>query len=86
MDLHLEGNVIVLDEGHNVEDTARDSASLAVNLIQLEEVVDEMDKMCMYMCVYYNVCMYMCLCCTYMLYVCCMNVCLYAEMIINFQK
>ena len=65
MDLHLEGNVIVLDEGHNVEDTARDSASLAVTVIQLEEVVDEMDKMCMYM---YSVCM--CICCImYVLYV-----------------
>ena len=52
MDLHLEGNVIILDEGHNVEDTARDSTSLAVNLIQLEEVVDEMEKMCMYNSIY----------------------------------
>ena len=48
MDLHLEENVIILDEGHNIEDTARESASLTVNLIQLEEVVEEMDKMCMY--------------------------------------
>lgn len=47
MDLHLEDQVIILDEGHNIEDTARDSTSLSVTLIQLEEVVDEMEKMCM---------------------------------------
>lgn len=47
MDLHVENNVIILDEGHNVEDTARESSSLSVTLIQLEEVVEEMDKMCM---------------------------------------
>ena len=51
MDLHLEGNVVILDEGHNVEDTARDSSSLSVTMIQLEEVVEEMERMCMFVCV-----------------------------------
>ena len=51
MDLHLEDNVVILDEGHNVEDTARDSSSLSVTMIQLEEVVEEMERMCMFVCV-----------------------------------
>ena len=62
MDLHLEDNVVILDEGHNVEDTARESSSLSVTMIQLQEVVEEMDKMCMCICVLI-VC---CVCCAFL--------------------
>ena len=67
MDLHLEDQVIILDEGHNVEDSAREYASYSLTVIQLEEVVNEMEKMCM--CVF----LYMCVClCVYV----CMHVCM----------
>ena len=46
LDLHLENQVVILDEGHNVEDTARDGASYTVTMLQLQQVVDEVQEIC----------------------------------------
>ena len=46
MDLHLEDQVVILDEGHNIEDTARDSASYTVTMLQLQQVVEEVQEIC----------------------------------------
>ena len=46
MDLHLEDQVVILDEGHNVEDTSRESASYTVTMLQLQQVVDEVQDIC----------------------------------------
>lgn len=36
---------MILDEAHNVEDSAREAASLSITAIQLQEVIDDIDKM-----------------------------------------
>ena len=40
--IDLADQVVVLDEAHNMEDSAREAASLTVTSVQLEEVADEL--------------------------------------------
>ncbi len=46
--IDLEGKVIILDEAHNMEDSARDAASLSVNHIQISEALKEITELCTY--------------------------------------
>ncbi|XP_071790208.1 Fanconi anemia group J protein homolog [Asterias amurensis] len=43
MEISLKGQIVVLDEAHNIEDSAREAASLSVTANQLEDTVDELE-------------------------------------------
>ena len=45
--IEVENMVIILDEAHNMEDSAREAASLSVNKIQISEVLKEITELCM---------------------------------------
>lgn len=45
MDINLKDQVIVLDEAHNVEDSAREAASLTLTAVDLQNTLDELDKL-----------------------------------------
>ena len=45
MDIDLKDQILVLDEAHNVEDSARDAASFTINAVELQDVLDDLDKM-----------------------------------------
>ncbi len=40
--IDVENKIIIFDEAHNMEDCARDAASLTINSMELTEVTDEM--------------------------------------------
>lgn len=45
MDIDLSGQILVLDEAHNIEDCARESASFTLNYDSLLSCRDELDGM-----------------------------------------
>ncbi|KAJ7427201.1 hypothetical protein BTVI_01785 [Pitangus sulphuratus] len=45
MDINLKGQVVILDEGHNIEDCARESVSFGVTESQLRAAREELDFM-----------------------------------------
>lgn len=45
MEIDLEGQILVLDEAHNIEDCARESASYTLELSSLQTTKDELDGM-----------------------------------------
>ncbi|XP_023372406.1 Fanconi anemia group J protein [Otolemur garnettii] len=45
MDLNLKEQVVILDEAHNIEDCARESASYSVTEVQLRFARDELDSL-----------------------------------------
>lgn len=45
MDINLSGQILVLDEAHNIEDCARESASFTLTQDNLLAVRDELDGM-----------------------------------------
>lgn len=45
MDINLKDQIIVLDEAHNVEDSAREAASLTLTAVDLQNTLDELDKL-----------------------------------------
>ena len=44
--IELTGQVVVLDEAHNMEDAARDAASATLTSSQLEELAKELTDIC----------------------------------------
>lgn len=46
MEIDLKDQVVILDEAHNIEDSAREAASLTVTSEQLQDATDELDKLC----------------------------------------
>lgn len=46
--VNLTGQIVVLDEGHNMEDSAREAASFTVTNDQLTEVFNEISELCMW--------------------------------------
>ena len=46
MQIDLEQRVIIFDEAHNMEDSAREAASLTITSEELEEVVAEIEEIC----------------------------------------
>ncbi|KAB5550387.1 hypothetical protein PHYPO_G00053180 [Pangasianodon hypophthalmus] len=48
MDINLRGQIVVLDEAHNIEDCARESASFTLNQAQLREAREDLDAMVTY--------------------------------------
>ncbi|XP_045629377.1 Fanconi anemia group J protein isoform X2 [Ursus americanus] len=45
MDINLKEQIVILDEAHNIEDCARESASYSVTEVQLRFARDELDSM-----------------------------------------
>ena len=45
MEIDLRDQLIVLDEAHNVEDSARDAASLTLTAVDLQNVLEDLDKL-----------------------------------------
>ena len=45
MEIGLKGEVVILDEGHNIEDAAREAASLSLTLKQIGEAMDDLGNM-----------------------------------------
>lgn len=45
MDINLKDQIIVLDEAHNVEDSARDAASLTLTAVDLQNTLDDLDRL-----------------------------------------
>lgn len=45
MDINLKGHVVILDEAHNIEDSARESVSYGVTENQLRAAQEELDFM-----------------------------------------
>ena len=45
MEIHLKDQIVVLDEAHNIEDSAREAASVSITTVQLEEAMAELDQM-----------------------------------------
>lgn len=45
MDISLKGQIVVLDEAHNIEDCAREAASYTVTQAQLLFAREELDSM-----------------------------------------
>ena len=41
MEIEVEGQIVVFDEGHNLEDVSREAASLTVTVPQLDTVIEE---------------------------------------------
>lgn len=48
--IDLENKVIILDEAHNMEDSAREAASLSINHIQISEALKEITELSMLNC------------------------------------
>ena len=46
--IDLEGKVIILDEAHNMEDSAREAASHSFNHLQISDVFKEITELSMY--------------------------------------
>ena len=42
--LSIEGQVIIFDEAHNMEDSSREAASLSFASLQLLEIVEEIEN------------------------------------------
>ena len=42
----LTNQVVILDEAHNMEDSAREAASLSVTSMQVADVADEIEEVC----------------------------------------
>ena len=46
MMIDIQEKVIVLDEAHNMEDSAREAASLSITAVQLTEILKEIQEVC----------------------------------------
>lgn len=45
MDITLKDQIVVLDEAHNVEDSAREAASLTITTVDLQNALDDLDRL-----------------------------------------
>ena len=48
MQINLAGQVVVLDEAHNMEDSAREAASQTLTSAQLDDASSELSDICEY--------------------------------------
>ena len=46
MMVELSEQVVILDEAHNMEDSAREAASVSITCVQITDVVDEVEEIC----------------------------------------
>lgn len=45
MDINLKDQIVVLDEAHNVEDSSREAGSLTLTAVELQNTLDELDRL-----------------------------------------
>ena len=45
MGIDLKGQIVILDEAHNIEDFSREAASFSVSMEELQVASDEMSRM-----------------------------------------
>ena len=45
MEINLKEQIVILDEAHNIEDSARESASSSVDLDKLYDAMQDLDNM-----------------------------------------
>lgn len=45
MDINLKDQIVVLDEAHNVEDSAREAGSLTLTAVELQNTLNELDRL-----------------------------------------
>jgi Fanconi anemia group J protein len=45
MEIYLKGEIVILDEGHNIEDACREAASLTVQEKQLSEGINDLQNL-----------------------------------------
>ena len=45
MEINLKDQIVILEEAHNIEDSARESASNSVELDKLTEAVEDLNHM-----------------------------------------
>ena len=45
MEINLKDQIVVLDEAHNVEDSARDATSLTLTAVDLQNTLDDLDRL-----------------------------------------
>jgi fanconi anemia group J protein len=43
MEISLKGQIVILDEAHNIEDSSREAASFSVTQAQLLEAMKDLD-------------------------------------------
>ncbi|KAK3101069.1 hypothetical protein FSP39_000727 [Pinctada imbricata] len=48
MEIHLKDQIVILDEAHNMEDSAREAASESIKEDQLQKAIGELDEMIRY--------------------------------------
>ena len=48
MEINLKEQIVILDEAHNIEDSARESASNSVEQDKLTEALEDLDNMSNY--------------------------------------
>ncbi|UYV83980.1 BRIP1 [Cordylochernes scorpioides] len=48
MEINLKGNIVVLDEAHNIEDTAREAASLSIKQDELIDALKDIERIITY--------------------------------------
>jgi len=44
MEIDLDGDVVIVDEAHNIEDVARDAASISVTDVVLLDIADNFER------------------------------------------
>ena len=47
MEIHLKEQIVILDEAHNIEDSARDAASVSISKKDLQDGYEDLHKMSM---------------------------------------
>ena len=57
--IELSGQVVILDEAHNMEDASREAASQTITSLQLEEIISELNDICQYI---LSLCVCVCVC------------------------
>ncbi len=45
MEINLKDQIVILDEGHNIEDSAREAASFKFTLVQVNEALGDISNM-----------------------------------------
>ena len=57
--INLKGNILILDEAHNMEDAAREAASLSITYRQLKDIEEELSQLCKHFKIKYNTSLYL---------------------------
>lgn len=48
MEINLKGQIVILDEAHNIEDSARDAAGGSITTEQITSAIQNLQQLCEY--------------------------------------